>query len=213
MKLNASASTAPNRELADIASRLDHAGAHGFYLAELMHDPFLGVAMTAPGSSRLHLGTSIALAFTGTPTTLAYTANDLQAVTGGRFVLGLGPQIRPHIERRFGLAWDRPVQRLREVVLAMRAIWRAWETGEPLKFEGEVFNLSLMPPAFSPELTPHGAPRVYLAAVGPNMAELASEVADGLFVHAFTTADYVCNVLLPAIERGLARSGRSRGDF
>jgi len=213
VKLNASASVPPSRELADIASRLDHDGAHGFYFADLMHDPFLGVAMAAPGTSRLHFGTAIALAFTRSPTTLAYTANDLQAATGGRFVLGLGTQIRPHIERRFGLTWDRPVQRLREAVLAMRAVWRAWETGEKLKFEGEVFNLSLMTPAFSPEPAPGGPPPVYLAAVGPHMAELAGEVGDGLFVHAFTTADYVRNVLLPAVERGLARSGRSRADF
>ena len=213
MKLSASASTAASSELAAIASRLDHAGAHGFYFAELMHDPFLGVAMAAFRASQLHFGTSIALAFTRSPTSLAYTANDLQAVTGGRFVLGLGTQIRPHIERRFGLVWDRPVQRLREVVLAMRAVWRTWETGEPLKFEGEVFNLSLMPPAFSPELAPGGPPPVYLAAVGPKMAELAGEVADGLFVHAFTTADYVRSVLVPAVERGFARSGRNRGDF
>lgn len=213
MKLNASASTAPTGELSDIAARLDYAGAHGFYLAELMHDPFLGVATAAGGASNLHFGTSIALAFTRSPTTLAYIANDLQALTGGRFILGLGSQIRPHIERRFGLTWDRPVQRLKEVVLAMRAVWRAWETGEPLKFEGKVFDLSLMSPAFSPELAPHGAPPVYLAAVGPKMAEIAGEVADGLFVHAFTTADYVRNVLFPAVERGLARSGRSRSDF
>jgi len=213
MKLNASASTAPSAELAETAARLDHAGAHGFYLAELMHDPFLGAATAAPGSSRLHYGTSIALAFTRSPTTLAYTANDLQTLTGGRFVLGLGTQIRPHIERRFGLTWDRPVQRFREVVLAMRAVWKAWETGEPLKFEGDVFSLSLMTPAFSPALAPAGPPPVFLAAVGPQMAEMAGEVADGLFVHAFTTADYVREVLLPAVERGLAKSGRTRADF
>ncbi|MDG2004789.1 MAG: TIGR03617 family F420-dependent LLM class oxidoreductase [Novosphingobium sp.] len=213
MKLNASVSTAPSRELADTAAQLDHAGAHAFNFAELMHDPFLGVATAAPGATQLHFGTAIALAFTRSPTTLAHTANDLQTLTGGRFVLGLGPQIRPHIERRFGLVWDRPVQRLKEVVLAMRAVWQAWDSGEPLKFEGEVFNLSLMPPAFSPKAAPQGPPPVYLAAVGPKMAEVAGEVADGLFVHAFTTADYVRNVLVPAVERGLARSGRKRNDF
>jgi probable F420-dependent oxidoreductase len=213
VKLNASASTAPSPELADTAARLEDAGAHGFYFAELMHDPFLGLAVAAPGASGLHFGTSIALAFTRSPTALAYTANDLQTLTGGRFVLGLGTQIRPHIERRFGLTWDRPVQRLREVVLAMRAVWRAWETGEKLKFEGDIFQLSLMPPAFTPKAAPAGPPPVYLAAVGPHMAELAGEVADGLFVHAFTTADYVRDVLVPAVERGLARSGRGRSDF
>jgi probable F420-dependent oxidoreductase len=213
MKLNATASVAPSAGLAETAARLDHAGAHGFHFAELMHDPFLGVAMAAPGASRLTYGTSIALAFTRSPTTLAHIANDLQVLTGGRFVLGLGTQIKPHIERRFGLTWDRPVQRFRETVLAMRAVWKAWESGEPLKFRGEIFKLSLMTPAFSPPVPAQGPPPVYLAAVGPQMAEMAGEVADGLFVHAFTTADYVRNVLLPAVERGLAKSGRSRADF
>jgi probable F420-dependent oxidoreductase len=213
MKLNASASTPPRRELADIAARLDHAGAHGFYFAELMHDPFLDVALAAPGSQQLNYGTAIALAFTRSPTTLAYIGNDLQAATGGRFVMGLGTQIKPHIERRFGLTWDRPVQRFRETVLAMRAVWEGWATDGKLSFEGEIFNLSLMTPAFTPEPAPGGPPPVYLAAVGPQMAELAGEVADGLFVHAFTTADYVRNVILPAVERGLAKSGRKRADF
>ena len=213
MKLNASASTAPRRELAEIAAQLDNAGAHGFHFAELMHDPFLDVALAAPGSSRLHYGTAIALAFTRSPTTLAYIGNDLQAATGGRFVLGLGTQIKPHIERRFGLTWDRPVQRFRETVLAMRAVWEAWRTDGKLKFAGEIFNLSLMTPAFTPEFAAAGPPPVYLAAVGPQMAETAGEVADGLFIHAFTTADYVREVILPAVERGLAKSGRSRADF
>lgn len=213
MKLNASASTAPRRELAETAARLDDAGAHSFYFAELMHDPFLDVALAAPGSQQLHYGTSIALAFTRSPTTLAYIGNDLQAATGGRFVMGLGTQIKPHIERRFGFTWDRPVQRLRETVQAMRAVWEAWATNGKLRFDGEIFNLSLMTPAFSPEPAPGGPPPVYLAAVGPQMAEMAGEVADGLFVHAFTTAGYVRNVILPAVERGLAKSGRSREDF
>ena len=213
MKLNASASTPPRRELAETAARLGDAGAHGFYFAELMHDPFLDVALAAPGSLQLHYGTSIALAFTRSPTTLAYIGNDLQAATGGRFVMGLGTQIRPHIERRFGLTWDRPVQRFRETVEAMRAVWDAWATDGKLKFEGDIFNLSLMTPAFSPEPAPGGPPPVYLAAVGPQMAELAGEVADGLFIHAFTTADYVRNVIQPAVEKGLAKAGRSRAEF
>lgn len=196
-----------------MAGRLEDAGCDGFYLAELGHDPFPGVAVAATGTAVMSLGTSIALAFTRSPTTLAYTAHDLQTASGGRFVMGLGPQVRPHIERRFGLTWDRPVARLREVVLAMRAVWAAWESGGPLKFAGEIYNLSLMPPVFRPEKTLYSAPPVYLAAVGPKMAEVAGEVADGLFVHAFATPLYVREVLLPAIERGLARSGRSRADF
>ncbi|MEZ5734239.1 MAG: TIGR03617 family F420-dependent LLM class oxidoreductase [Novosphingobium sp.] len=213
MKLNAAHSTAPARDLTDLAARLDDAGCHGLFFAEIAHDPFLATAIAATAETGLTLGTSIALAFTRSPTTLAYTAHDLNAATGGRFVLGLGPQVKTHIERRFGLEWREPVQRLREVVLAMRAVWNCWEEGGPLDFGGELYRLSLMPPAFRPEKTGHGAPPVYLAAVGPKMAEVAGEVADGLFVHAFSTPDYVRNVLLPAIERGLARSGRSRADF
>lgn len=213
MKLNAAHTTAPTRDLPELAARLEDAGCHGLYLAEIGHDPFVAAAKASAGVSRLALGTSIALAFTRSPTTLAYTAHDLQTATDGRFVLGLGPQVRPHIERRFGLTWSEPVQRLKEVVLAMRAVWAAWESGGPLRFEGELYNLSLMPPAFRPEKTPHGPPPVYLAAVGPKMAEVAGEVGDGLFVHAFSTPEYVREMLMPAVERGLARSGRTRADF
>jgi probable F420-dependent oxidoreductase len=213
MKLNAAHSTAPTRDLAGLAGRLEDAGCDGFYFADLSHDALLGAAVAATGSARMGVGTSIALAFTRSPTALAYAAHDLNAASQGRFVLGLGPQVRPHIERRFGLAWSEPVKRMRETVLALRAVWDCWQNGGPLKFEGEIFQLSLMPPAFRPEPTPWGGPPVYLAAVGPKMAELAGEVADGLFVHAFATPAYVHDLLLPAVERGLARSGRTRADF
>lgn len=213
MKLNATGSYAPGRELADIAARLEDTGCHGLYLAEIAHDPFLGVAWAAGRAPRLAYGTSIALGFTRSPTALAYAAHDLAQATGGKFVLGLGPQVRPHIERRFGLTWSEPLQRMRETVLAIRAVWRCWESGEPLDFRGEIFNLSLMPPAFRPDALQHASPPIYLAAVGPKMAEVAGDVADGLFVHAFATPAYVREVLLPAVECGLARSGRPRVDF
>lgn len=213
MKLNAVAMGAPSRDLADLASKLERVGCHGLHFAEIGHDPFLCVAAAASGGKQLVFGTSIALAFTRSPTTLAYTAHDLNVATGGHFVLGLGPQVKPHIERRFGLTWSEPVERMREVVLAMRAVWACWQSGGPLKFDGEIFKLSLMPPAFRPEPTPYAPPPIYLAAVGPKMAEVAGEVADGLFVHAFTTEPYVREVLMPAVERGLERSQRSRKDF
>ena len=213
MKLNAAHSTAPTRDVANLAARLEDAGCDGLYFADLSHDALLGAAVAATGSARMAVGTSIALAFTRSPTALAYAAHDLNAASEGRFVLGLGPQVRPHIERRFGFPWSEPVKRMRETVLAMRAVWDAWQRGAPLDFAGEIFSLSLMPPAFRPEPTRWGGPPVYLAAVGPKMAELAGEVADGLFVHAFATPAYVANVLLPAVERGLARSGRTRAGF
>lgn len=213
MKLNAAHSVAPGRDVAVLAARLEGAGCDGLYFADLSHDALLGAAVAATGSARMTIGTSIALAFTRSPTALAYAAHDLNTASEGRFVLGLGPQVRPHIQRRFGFPWSEPVRRMRETVLALRAVWASWQEGGPLNFQGEIFQLSLMPPAFRPEKTPWGGPPVYLAAVGPKMAELAGEVADGLFIHAFATEPYVRNVLLPAVERGLARSGRSRKDF
>lgn len=213
MKLNAAHSAAPTRDVARLAARLEDAGCDGLYFADLSHDALLGAAVAATATSRMAIGTSIALAFTRSPTALAYAAHDLATASEGRFVLGLGPQVRPHIERRFGLAWSEPVKRMRETVLAMRAVWSAWQTDGPLNFAGDLIQLSLMPPAFRPKATAWGGPPVYLAAVGPKMAELAGEVADGLFVHAFATPAYVRQVLLPAVERGIARSGRARADF
>jgi alkanesulfonate monooxygenase SsuD/methylene tetrahydromethanopterin reductase-like flavin-dependent oxidoreductase (luciferase family) len=129
MKLSAAGSSAPTRDVPEIAARLEHAGCHGYYFAEIGHDPFLAAAAASTAVSRLTLGTSIALAFPRSPTTLAYTAHDLATATGGKFVLGLGPQVKAHIERRFGLPWSEPEQRMREVALAMRAVWRSWASG------------------------------------------------------------------------------------
>jgi len=213
MKLNAAAHSAPIRELPELAARLETAGCHALFFAELAHDPFLAVAATAHGASRMMLGTSIALAFPRGPTLLAYTGHDLAQATNGRFILGLGSQVKSHIERRFALAWTDPVQRMRELVLAMRAVWASWASGGALQFDGDVYKLSLMPPAFRPEPTPYPAPPIYLAAVGPGMARLAGAVADGLFIHAFSTPAYVRSVILPAVEEGLGRSGRSRSEF
>jgi probable F420-dependent oxidoreductase len=144
---------------------------------------------------------------------LANVGHDLNAFSKGRFILGLGSQIRPHIEKRFSMSWSRPAARMREFILAMRAIWDCWYQGKPLAFRGEFYSHTLMTPMFTPTNTECGPPRVFLAAVGPHMTEVAGEVADGLIAHAFTTERYVREVTLPAIERGLARSGRSRSDF
>lgn len=213
MKLNAIISSAPTRDLAGIAARLEGQGCDGLYFAELGHDPFLGAAVAATGCSKMTLGTGIALAFPRGPVPLAYIAHDLNTASGGNFVLGLGPQVKTHIERRFGMEWSDPVGRLRETVLAIRAVWDCWATNAPLDFKGEHYKLSLMPPNFRPEPTPHAPPPICLAAVGPKMSEMAGEVADGLFIHAFATPDYVRHVILPAVERGLAKSGRSRKQF
>src|SRR2546430_3328633 len=144
---------------------------------------------------------------------LAYTANDLQQFSKGRFVLGLGSQIKPHIEKRFSMPWSHPAPRMRELILAMRAIWDCWNNGTKLDFRGDFYSHTLMTPFFNPGPNPYGPPKVFLAAVGEKMTEVAGEVADGLLVHGFTTERYLREVTIPALERGLAKSGRKRADF
>jgi len=150
------------------------------------------------------------VAFARNPMTLAYTANDLQTLSHGRLILGLGSQIKPHIERRYSMPWSSPVRRMREMVSALHAIWQSWQTGERLSFEGEFYRHTLMTPAFSPPPIPWDRPSVFVAAVGPAMTEMVGEVADGLLVHPFTTADYLREVTLPGLARGLDRAGRER---
>ena len=195
------------------ARALEEAGYDGAVTAEMASDPFLPLALAAEHTERLELSTSIAVAFARSPMTLAQTAHDLNAFSKGRFILGLGSQIRPHITKRFSMPWSKPAARMRELILAMRAVWDNWYEGKPLDFRGEFYTHTLMTPMFTPTNTEHGAPRVFLAAVGPLMHEVAGEVADGVIAHAFTTERYVKEVSLPAIDRGLAKAGRSRSDF
>jgi probable F420-dependent oxidoreductase len=153
------------------------------------------------------------VAFARNPMALATTAWDLQALSGGRFLLGLGSQVRAHIERRFSMPWSHPAPRMREFILALRAIWEAWQQGTPLDFRGDFYQHTLMTPAFDPGPLPEGPPRVLLAAVGTGMTRVAAEVADGLLVHGFTTRSYLSEVTLPALAAGLAAAGRSRPGF
>jgi probable F420-dependent oxidoreductase len=202
--------------LADVpraAARLEAQGYDGAVTAETSSDPFLPLAIAAEHTERIDLMTSIAVAFARSPMTLASTAHDLNSFSQGRFVLGLGSQIRPHITKRFSMPWSQPAARMREFILAMRAIWACWHDGEKLDFRGEFYKHTLMTPMFTPKDVAHGAPRVSLAAVGPLMTEVAGEVADGVIAHAFTTEKYLREVTLPALERGFARSGRKREDF
>jgi probable F420-dependent oxidoreductase len=192
------------------AARLEEKGYDGAVTAETASDPFLPLVLAAEHTERIDLMTSIAVAFARSPMTLAGTAHDLNAFSKGRFVLGLGSQIKPHITKRFSMPWSHPAARMRELILAMRAIWGCWYEGEKLDFRGEFYKHTLMTPMFTPTNTEYGAPRVSLAAVGPLMTEVAGEVADGLIAHAFTTEKYLREVTLPALERGLAKSGRKR---
>jgi len=195
------------------ARDLEAEGFDGLVTAEMANDPFFPLLLAARETERVELMTSIAVAFSRNPMLLAQVANDLQAVSGGRFLLGLGSQIRPHITKRFSMPWSKPAARMREFILAMRAIWDCWYEGKPLDFRGEFYSHTLMTPMFTPTDNPHGAPKVVLAAVGPLMTRVAGEVADGMLVHAFTTKRYLEEVSLPAIEEGLERGGRSRADF
>lgn len=205
---------APTFEEVGVRAReLEAFGYDGLMTAETAHDPFLPLAIAATHTERIELGTGIAVAFARTPMVTAYTANDLQRASKGRFILGLGSQIKPHIEKRFSMPWSHPAARMREYILAMRAIWSAWNDGQPLDFRGEFYRHSLMTPFFSPAPHTYGAPKVFLAAVGEKMTEVAGEVADGILIHGFTTERYVKEVTLPAVERGLAKAGRSRSTF
>ncbi len=195
------------------AQELEAQGFDGLVTAEMSTDPFFPLLLAAEHTERVELMTSIAVAFSRSPMTLANLANDLQAYSKGRFVLGIGSQIKPHITKRFSMPWSQPAARMRELILAMRSIWDCWYTGEKLDFRGEFYTHTLMTPMFTPTNNPHGAPPVILAAVGPRMTAVAGEVADGMLVHAFTTARYLNEVTLPAIEGGLAEGGRSRKDF
>ena len=193
--------------------KLEAEGYDGLITAEMSADPFFPLLLAAEHTERIELMTSIAVAFARNPMIVAGLSNDLQAYSKGRFILGLGSQIKPHIEKRFSQPWSHPAARMREFILAMRAIWACWYDGEKLDYRGEFYRHTLMTPMFTPTNNPHGAPRVVLAAVGPKMTEVAGEVADGMIVHAFTTARYLRDVTLPAIESGLKKSGRARSDF
>jgi probable F420-dependent oxidoreductase len=213
MKLDAVgyvAAAAAAGEAAEIAERM---GYDSWWAAETKADAFVSTAVAALRTERIELATGIAVAFARNPMTAAMQANDVQLLSRGRFMLGLGSQIKPHIEKRYSMTWSHPAPRLREFILAVRAIWRAWETGEKLDFRGDFYTHTLMTPFFDPGPNPHGNPKVILAAVGPKMTEVAGEVADGIFCHFFGTERYLREVTVPALQRGAARSGRSLKGF
>ncbi|MFP6748895.1 MAG: TIGR03617 family F420-dependent LLM class oxidoreductase [Alphaproteobacteria bacterium] len=195
------------------ARELEEMGYDGLKSIETAHDPFLPLLLAAQSTTKIELTTGIAVAFARSPMTLANVGHDLNAASRGRFVLGLGSQIRPHITKRFSMPWSSPAARMREMILAMRAIWACWHQGEPLEFLGKFYTHTLMTPFFTPTNNEYAAPKVYLAAVGPLMSEVAGEVADGLLVHGFTTQAYLENVTMPALERGFAKAGKSRAEF
>ena len=196
-----------------MAAQLEEAGFDGAYTFEGQSDPFISVAAAAMTTQKMELMTAIAVAFARNPMSLAYLGNDLQNLSQGRFILGLGSQIKAHIERRFSMPWSKPAARMREMVLAIKTIWNSWETGERLKFEGEFYSHTLQTPMLTPAANPFGAPRIFVAGVGPLMTKVAAEVSDGYFMHPFNTALSMEELSLVAINEGLAIAEKSRENF
>ncbi len=213
MKIDAGgyAPTVDGAASAAVAAERD--GYDGWFAVETQIDPFLACVVAAERTEKIEIGTGIAVAFARNPMTVALQANDVQALSGGRFVLGLGSQIKPHITRRYSMEWSKPAARMREFILAIRAIWEAWETGGELDFQGDFYTHTLMAPFFDPGPNPHGNPKLMLAAVGPLMTEAAGEVADGVLIHGFCTERYLREATLPALERGFSKAGRRREGF
>lgn len=184
-----------------------------WWATEVKPDVFLAAAIAARETSSIRIGTGIAVALARNPMTVAVQANDLQLYSEGRFVLGLGSQIKAHVTKRYSMPYSAPAARMREFVLAIRAIWEAWASQSPLDFRGEFYTHTLMTPMFDPGPNPYGNPAIHLAAVGPLMTEVAGEVADGVVVHAFSTERYLREVTVPALQRGADKAGRSLDGF
>jgi len=195
------------------ARRLEALGYDGIRLAELNHDPFMPLAIAAEHTERIELVTSVAVAFSRNPMSMAIQAHDLNAFSNGRLVLGLGSQVKPHIERRFSMPWHKAARQMREFIDAMNAIFDCWYDGERLHFVGEYYQHTLMPSTFQPENTEGPRPRIVLSATGPLMTKVAAEVADGMIMHPFSSETYMREVTIPAIEEGLRTRGRALADF
>jgi probable F420-dependent oxidoreductase len=200
-------------DVPEAARAIEGAGYDGIYTFEGQHDALFPLLLAAEHTERVQLTTAVVIAFARNPMTLAQAAYDLQLASNGRFNLGLGTQIRPHIEKRFSMQWSKPVERMRELVLAIRAIWASWHEGVRLDFRGDFYTHTLMTPFFNPGPSPYGLPRIFLGGVGPRMTEVAGEVADGFMVHPFTTEKFMRETTMPALERGLAKSGHTRADL
>ncbi len=197
------------REVAVAAIAAEEAGADGVWSAETGHDPYLPLAIAAASTGRVRLGSSIAVAFPRSPLVHAQAAWDLALLAPGRVILGLGPQVRAHNERRYGVAGDHPAARMRDMLRAIRAIWHCWETGEPLHYEGEFYHHTLMTPFFSPERLDGAMPAIHIAAVGELMLDVAGSEADGLHIHPFHTVGFLREHALPLLHNAALAAGRN----
>lgn len=199
-------------EARDVARAAEEVGFARMWANDTKHNPFVTLAVAALCTSRLELGTGVAVAFARSPMVVAQTAWDLSRLSGGRFTLGLGTQVKAHIERRFGMTWDPPVPKLREYIGVLRAVWRTWQEGGRLNVTGKYYTINLMGPFFDPGPNLHPEIPIFIAGVGPLLCRLAGEAADGFVVHPLHSVKYVREVVLPNITEGLANAGRSRGD-
>ena len=211
MKFDASLLVHDLTQMPALARFADDTGFDGIWTFETAHEPFLPLVLAAEHSRRLKLGTSVAVAFARSPAILASIAWDLARFSEGRFILGLGTQVKAHNERRFGVKWERPVEKMREVILAVKAFWECWQNRTPLNFQGEFFKLTLMTPFFSPEPHDHHRIPIFIAGVNRRMCQLGGELCDGFHIHPLHTARYLREVVLPNIERGLTLGNRDRG--
>jgi probable F420-dependent oxidoreductase len=194
------------QETGNYAKKLENIGFDGAFTFEGQHEPFLPLALAAQSTNTIEIGTGIAVAFARNPMNLANLGYDLQLMTQGRFILGLGSQIQPHIEKRFCMPWSKPASRMKEMIQAIRAIWHTWETNDKLRFEGEFYRHTLMTPTFNPGPNPFGNPKIFAAGVGSVMTEAVCEVADGFTIHPFNTAKSLRELTMPAVNKGLAKN-------
>ena len=213
MKLDVGMLTHDLKSIPEYARKVEALGFDCLWSAETQHDPFLPLAVAATLTKKIKLGTSIAVAFPRSPMILAMTAWDLQKASAGRFILGLGSQVKGHNERRFSVKFESPGPKMREIVLAMRAIWDCWQNGTKLNFKGQFFRFDLMTPFFNPGPIEHPKIPVYIAGVNELMCRIAGEVCEGLHVHPFNSPKYLREYVQPAVNAGLATAKRSRADF
>jgi probable F420-dependent oxidoreductase len=213
LKIDAELAVNSPDEVPGLAKKAEGFGFDCLWVNEVKHDPFMELALAAVETKTMALGTSIALAFTRSPTTLAYSTWDLQSLSSGRLILGLGSQVKGHIERRFGMKWESPAPRMKEVILALRAVWDSWQNGSKLDFQGRFYKLDLMTPFFNPGPIEHPRIPVYVAGVNPGMCRMVGAYGDGLHVHPLHTVKYLREVVEPAMAQGLEKAKRKREDL
>lgn len=198
---------------AETARRTEELGFDGLWSAETSHDPFFPLVVASRETQRISLGTGVAIVFPRSPMVLANICWDLQANSQGRFILGLGTQVKGHNERRFSVKWVSPVKRLREVILSLRAIWESWQNNTKLEFIGEFYQFTLMTPFFNPGPIAHPQIPIFISGLNPMITQLAGELCDGFYIHGFHSGKYIQETVLPNLQKGLAKAGRKREDL